>query len=513
MAFPWLFPGGIGDFTDVSDDTLTAKKWAERMVTYEDGRFAKDKLWCFYALNYTYRRNNQKSGSFFVDSFFDNGPKTIDELKAAIERDDMSWINRITYYSKQIRGSTGFWRGKRSEVYSWINHHIQEKHGAPDFFITLSCAEYHWPDIKRLVKQRLKIAGYSDDYIEKTSYVHVVNDFTLVVQELFQARVKIWLETVGKKVFGINHYWLRYEFAPSRGQIHAHMLVISKFKDVFHQLYQMRDNQEEQATFIQKWLEKQFKMTCNVPQDHEQQFVKDNTKHPAKTYFTENEDKDKDGYDCLLYMQQHTCSSYCLRKRKRTAKGESKDSKRRRICREGAGIEKHPDMADTPGFPKCNHPSIVKDIRGYLKPLLQRKNIRTVQTSLLLSQGWRANCDFQVLLYDTSPENPDPSEIAQVTDYVVAYTCKGNESLKQEKQKIRDLILSSKGDNVDTNLVKRLARKILNKNLSEKTISKQEAMVHLAGLHLCICSEFIETVSIAGSYRLDSGACDKTLSR
>ena len=117
------------------------------------------------------------------------------------------------------------------------------------------------------------------------------------------------------------------------------------------------------------------------------------------------------------------------------------------------------------------------------------------------------------MLYDTSPENPDPSEIAQVTDYVVTYTCKGNESLKEEKQKIRDLVMSTKGDNDDINLVKRLARKILNKNLSEKTISKQEAMVHLAGLHLYICSEFIVTVSIAGSYIIDSGKCEKTLSR
>ena len=280
-------------------------------------------------------------------------------MKEAIEKDDLSWINRIAYYSKQICGSTGFWRAKRSEVYSWINHHVQEKHGAPDFFITLSCAEYHWPDVKRLLKQRLKIAGYSDDFIEKNCYVQLVNDFTLVIQELFQTCVKIWLETVGIFFFGISHYWLRYEFAPSRGQIHAHMLVISKFKDVFHQLYQMKEDQKEQAKCIQKWLEKQFKMTCNVPEDYQQQFVKDKAKHPAKTYFTDNQDKEKDGYDCLLYMQQHTCSSYCLQKRKRTAKQESKDSKRRRYCKEGAGIEKKPDMADTPGFPKRNQPAIV----------------------------------------------------------------------------------------------------------------------------------------------------------
>jgi hypothetical protein len=31
--------------------------------------------------------------------------------------------------------------------------------GAPSFFVTLSRAEHHWPDIIRLVKQRMTIAG------------------------------------------------------------------------------------------------------------------------------------------------------------------------------------------------------------------------------------------------------------------------------------------------------------------------------------------------------------------
>ena len=59
-----------------------------------------------------------------------------------------------------------------------------------------------------------------------TSIVQIVNDYTIVVQEYVQQRVKIWLSTIGKKVFHIQYYWLRYEFAPSRGQIHAHMLAI-----------------------------------------------------------------------------------------------------------------------------------------------------------------------------------------------------------------------------------------------------------------------------------------------
>jgi hypothetical protein len=43
-------------------------------------------------------------------------------------------------------------------------------------------------------------------------------------------------------------------------------------------------------------------------------------------------------------------------------------------------------------------------------------------------QSWRANCDIQIFLYQSDPNNPNLDEIAAVTDYIVSYTCKGNET-------------------------------------------------------------------------------------
>ena len=83
-----------------------------------------------------------------------------------------------------------------------------------------------WPDIKRLILDRFAVAGLEVPDLDK-SFVQIVNDYTLIVQEYFQERVKIWLSTIGAKIFHIKHYWLRYEFAPSRGQIHAHMLSMT----------------------------------------------------------------------------------------------------------------------------------------------------------------------------------------------------------------------------------------------------------------------------------------------
>ena len=98
-------------------------------------------------------------------------------------------------------------------------------HGAPTFFITLSCAEYHWQDIERLICDRF-ISQNLEPPDFKNNRVAIINDYTLIVQEYFQQKVELWLETVGKDVFRITNHWLRYEFVPSRGQIHAHMLAV-----------------------------------------------------------------------------------------------------------------------------------------------------------------------------------------------------------------------------------------------------------------------------------------------
>jgi hypothetical protein len=158
-AFPWLFPGGVGDYNDYRERTISATDWASRMLQYEDGRFARDKMWCFYALNFTTRRRNQTSGRFFVDGFHKGAPESVEELQRRLKEGDTSFVDKITYYSQRVKGSAGYWRAKRAELYSWINYHVKSGHGMPNFFITLSCAEYFWPDILWLVNQRLAIAG------------------------------------------------------------------------------------------------------------------------------------------------------------------------------------------------------------------------------------------------------------------------------------------------------------------------------------------------------------------
>lgn len=111
------------------------------------------------------------------------------------------------------------------------------------------------------------------------------------------------------------------------------------------------------------------------------------------------------------------------------------------VCRCGFGEEATKDKADTPGFPLSSDAEVKYDHKHSLKLYMPRNNSRLVQSSIDLLQSWRANCDIQLLIYDCDPRNPDVTNIARVTDYIVAYSCKGNATMKEEREQTRHLLL------------------------------------------------------------------------
>lgn len=114
----------------------------------------------------------------------------------------------------------------------------------------------------------------------------------------------------------------------------------------------------------------------------------------------------------------------------------------KRVCRCGAGEEETRDQCDTPGFPLSDGPKIQVDHKHSTKLYMPRNHPRVVQTSIDMLRGWRANCDIQLLIYNSDPRNPDIMDIARVTDYIIAYSCKGNATMSEEKQQNRAMILA-----------------------------------------------------------------------
>ena len=74
-AYPWLFPGGIGDIydeergsvKDLTGPVKCIKSWANHLLHYYDGRFREDQLFGLYLHNTIQRHENNTKGAFFVN--------------------------------------------------------------------------------------------------------------------------------------------------------------------------------------------------------------------------------------------------------------------------------------------------------------------------------------------------------------------------------------------------------------------------------------------------------------
>jgi len=145
---------------------------------------------------------------------------------------------------------------------------------------------------------------------------------------------------------------------------------------------------------------------------------------------------------------------------------------------------------------------VVREEGRHLKLFMERNHSRVNQTSLDMLSSWRGNCDIQILIYESDPDTPDLREISRVTDYIVAYQCKGNTTYMEERETTKHIILNADVGIGGEGDLKRVCKQVMNKAASRRLISKQEASVFLADLPLTLCSEFMETVSISKTTRL-----------
>jgi len=439
LAFPWLFPGGVGDIKECRKYELEITDWAQNLLYYQDGRFAKDKLWSFFTLNYIYRRRNYSQSQWFVKDFMGNNIPSLESLQQMISDGDVSFIDKLMYFGKIIPGTAAYWRHKKAELYSWINHHVEHGRGALSIFLTLSCGEFFWPDLRRLLQEFVFQTSRKKVDLEKDFRLlnQLLNDFSLIVQDYFHKRVEAFLEHICKKIFGIKHFWGRMEFSKLRGQINIHLVGIiegaTRPGGIQHQMFIHKGDVMKQTKILAEWARKTFNLSAEIDENLINNAVAKHEKtkeSPCSKRLSECTDLQMDCAELCSFCQMHSCSDYCLRTSGKNVK--------KRTCRMGCGDECPAYSKKTPGWTLSLEDAIIKDKRGFQKLSLKRNHPRFLQTSFYCLQSWRANCDVSIMIFDSDPKHPDLSEIAEVTDYVVSYACKGNVSYALEKEQIKD---------------------------------------------------------------------------
>ena len=396
-------------------------------------------MFSLFVFNSIERHENNRQGSYFFTSgkFLGQNPPTIEELKEKLASGDDRYIQMLRYYSRNIKGGDNYWRAKTQELEGWIQHHVSRGRGPPTFFITFSCAENWWPDLRRNLAQLERHAGNelaaqlleSNDFraMQKAS-----KKYPLFVNDFFMKRSRSFMGTVLKDALGIEHYWGRVEFAPGRGQIHLHMLGIAKDMAYLKDFYKAH-TMEDKGVVVDKYARETLDLYADVDvKDDDRNYFPVHPETPLSKKICEVTDEAEDVrllcQDCMC----HHCNRFCMRDGKKN---------KPRTCRQGFGDEANYGRQDTPGMDLREESGVVRDKKGIVHFRMKRTHSkRAVQHSRTLLKGWRANCDIKLLLYFSNPNMPDIGEIEDICKYVVAYTGKRNHTSQQEKTAIQDLI-------------------------------------------------------------------------
>ena len=440
-SYPWLFPGGVGDIYDLERGQIPIKEWGQHLLRYYDGRFLEDPLFGLFLYNTIQRHTNNSKGNFFFksDRFIGKNPPTVQELKKQLEKKNTRYIQMLRNFSRNIKGSDNFWRSRTEDLQHWIIHHVARGHGPPTFFITLSCAENWWIDLKRLLAQLEDTAhNYSRaEAIRGGSMIAMANAsrrHPLFVNEYFMRRAKSFMSTVVKTALGIEHYWGRVEFAPGRGAIHLHIVAIAKDMAYLQDFYHAK-TVEDKAAVVNNYAREHLDITADVDINDDKERRPEYQHSPLGKRYCESTNEDEDvrqlAEDCMC----HQCNKYCLRSGKTNTIGPRK-------CRVHFGTETKYGKQDTQGLPRTNEARIIIDQKGISHFRMKRtKSVRVVQHSRTLLRGWRANCDIKLLLYYSNPNCPDISEIEDVSRYVVSYTGKRHNTSQAEIDAIQNIIM------------------------------------------------------------------------
>ena len=168
-----------------------------------------------------------------------------------------------------LRGTDAYWAARPDDVAAWIHYRVEYRNGAPTLFITGRCAEFRWPEILEKLEDRMYFAnGEVAGLREGNSRLYRdVQGYSTIARQFFQLRLDIYSKAVSIPVFGAKHYWYRFEFAKSRGQIHFRMFAISAGNQPKRLPHAMKNGgAQEKAGALAKWARGRYRSRrCTRP--------------------------------------------------------------------------------------------------------------------------------------------------------------------------------------------------------------------------------------------------------
>ena len=490
LAFPTLFPNGEGDLflndtiRNVADNELESlSQKLKHLIKFAEEKNGKwHYRFAYWAYNILYRRRILSQGSYYIKQNPGDANLTIDDLREMASENNYNLLmNKIIYCAKNIGGSNSFWQQQKNNLKSTFTQ------VAPaTIFWTLSCAEFHWPDLHHLLSQTDVLELSSNEIRENVIMNHHLVDWYFT--ERVESFVKNWLYEDLKTKW----HWFRYEFAINRGAIHCHgvaklsddpgLCELSKeaVKGYKSQILLNENGKGLDIDTLRSNVINGLAAEKAICQYHDSllttmnptdpnEWVKPSI-HPCKVKFEDAmKNVDDDYIDLVNSIQRHTkCNSgYCLRH----------DKFGNQFCRFKFPFE----LAENTSI---EYQKLEKsdDYRAIIKS--KRNDSRINKHQQVMIQTWRANCDIQLII-----------DYHACVEYLAKYASKAEKMSAITKDSFTSIVSKVNDDCNIQSIIKRL----MMKSVGCRDMGVQEVMHNILSLKLCSSSFQVFTVSLDGS--------------
>jgi ATP-dependent DNA helicase PIF1 len=429
-AFPALFPTGNADLNQPRNIKLTAIEYFRFLLEFHDGRFVKDPRFRYFAMNMLNRREAISTVQVYMKRC-PNVPRDVEEIRERLQSNP-NFLNSLMTFSSKIRGSQAYWYQRSRELLDMV-----DQIGLPTAFLTLSSADYHWPDLFRLIANQNEDISTLSEQRRRT----LMHDNPHTVAFFFQARCDIFIDEVLTPLFKVVDLWHRYEWQ-WRGSGHLHGLFWFADSPVMD----TAPFTAEQIELIRLYFDEKCK-AINPNCDSTPAVV-----HPSRKRFSDVPSSDRlvDLTELINCFQRHTqCGVHCLRKVGDELKCRYK-------------------------FPfDCRLQSVVEEKDGFLQFLPARNDPLLNKMNCLVSQIWRANTDFSPVV-----------DKKALLNYIAKYASKAEKSSKSYVDVLHELV----SKRLDETPASKVFSSFVISNFAERDFSAQEVMHQVMGYKLYRCS-------------------------
>lgn len=470
LAFPQFFPGGFGGYETLTPrrSSLDMRRYINQRLLNVDPRFSRNAEYIFafqYATEIKQLRTDMQMALRRTRGSGDLGAINAGNLQSMEFRTQLLYTDNAYHFMGNVRGTPAYWQKNLYDVLAMLR-----SLGTPTWFLTLSPAEFRWPDFLQAVGITYGQEWSVDevlvmDWGTKAKYLR---ENPVTTCEMFEKRVddffREFLCSEARPLGHIVHRCEKIEFQV-RGSPHAHCLLWIKDAPKVD-----RESDEEVCRFVDKYISGAIPAQEKEEDDVVRQLVIELQRHSHSLACRKHINE-----ICRFKFPRPPCMKTIVSRQPSPDEEVTLDRKENAHILQSVreGIEKHPDWRideilvneciSEEQYIQCLETASRSGTEVILKRDVCDMNINNYNYDCL--KYWKANMDIQYI------GNP----YACIT-YVLSYVMKAEKGMSELLREVSKQYANEE--------IREQMKKVASSFLNKREVSIQESVMRVLGLWL-----------------------------